>query len=275
MCGKRVLRALRARRTTRALPRRRGGTRAARAFPRHDERDAERERAGDLHLDPDRRAFERARARRGTRAAPRARSSKTHSGASSEVPSARRSHRRVRPSTSGSAPSHCASIPSRGSRAGSCGTAGSSGRQRSTASAAACASVCGRLPMPVASPGSSTGARRRRTSSARTIRMPTTRRSEAAFCETREHEVTLTRPIPLWLLRIAWITLPAHRGSRRFRRAPRRGRTAPQVVAEVLLWLAWARRPARDARPAAPRAHRAAHDRAGVLRARDRRGARR
>jgi hypothetical protein len=41
-----------------------------------------------------------------------------------------------------------------------CGAAGSSGRQRRTVSAAACASVCGKLPMPVARPGRRTGARR-------------------------------------------------------------------------------------------------------------------
>jgi hypothetical protein len=49
---------------------------------------------------------------------------------------------------------------------------------------------------------------------------------------------TLTRSIPLWLLRIAWITLPLTAG-------PAASATVsdwsdgPRVVAEVLLWLAW------------------------------------
>ena len=50
--------------------------------------------------------------------------------------------------------------PFAGSRPGSWGTAGSSGRQRNTSSAAAIGSLWGRLPMPVATPGTSTGARR-------------------------------------------------------------------------------------------------------------------
>ena len=54
--------------------------------------------------------------------------------------------------TSGSARTHCATMPSSGVRAGSCGAAGSPGSQRITLAAAAIGSWCGRLPMPVARP---------------------------------------------------------------------------------------------------------------------------
>ena len=49
----------------------------------------------------------------------------------------------------------------------------------------------------------------------------------------------LTRPIPLWLLRIAWVTLPLTAGPAASS-ALRDWADGPQVVAEVLLWLAWA-----------------------------------
>ncbi len=51
--------------------------------------------------------------------------------------------------------------------------------------------------------------------------------------------MTLTRPIPLWLLRIAWVTLPFTAGPAASA-ALRDWSDGPQVVAEVLLWLAWA-----------------------------------
>jgi hypothetical protein len=51
--------------------------------------------------------------------------------------------------------------------------------------------------------------------------------------------VVLTRPIPLWLLRIAWVTLPLT-ASPAASAALRDGSDGPRVVAEVLLWLAWA-----------------------------------
>ena len=51
--------------------------------------------------------------------------------------------------------------------------------------------------------------------------------------------MTLTRPIPLWLLRIAWITLPLTAGPAASA-ALRDWSNGPQLVAEVLLWLAWA-----------------------------------
>jgi hypothetical protein len=50
--------------------------------------------------------------------------------------------------------------------------------------------------------------------------------------------VTLTRSIPLWFLRIAWITLPLSAGPAASA-APNDWSDAPRVVAEVLLWLAW------------------------------------
>ena len=56
---------------------------------------------------------------------------------------------------------------------------------------------------------------------------------------TTRNGVTLTRPIPLWLLRIAWVTLPLTAGPAASA-ALRDWSDGPQVVAEVLLWLAWA-----------------------------------
>jgi hypothetical protein len=50
--------------------------------------------------------------------------------------------------------------------------------------------------------------------------------------------VTLTRSIPLWLLRLAWITLPLTAGPAASA-ALSDWSDAPRVVAEVLLWLAW------------------------------------
>jgi len=51
--------------------------------------------------------------------------------------------------------------------------------------------------------------------------------------------VTLTRPIPLWLLRIAWVALPLTAGPAASA-ALRDWSDAPRLVAEILLWLAWA-----------------------------------
>ena len=65
---------------------------------------------------------------------------------------AARSCRRRASTTSGSARTHCATIPSSGVRIGSCGAAGRPGCQRNTLAAAAMGSWCGRLPIPVASP---------------------------------------------------------------------------------------------------------------------------
>ena len=62
---------------------------------------------------------------------------------------------------------------------------------------------------------------------------------EAAFSATTRNGVTLTRPIPLWLLRIAWVTLPLTAGPAASA-ALRDWSDGPRVVAEVLLWLAWA-----------------------------------
>ncbi|MEX1006961.1 MAG: hypothetical protein WD271_03855 [Acidimicrobiia bacterium] len=50
--------------------------------------------------------------------------------------------------------------------------------------------------------------------------------------------MTLTRSIPLWFLRIAWITLPLTAGPAASA-ALSNWSDAPRVVAEVLLWLAW------------------------------------
>jgi hypothetical protein len=51
--------------------------------------------------------------------------------------------------------------------------------------------------------------------------------------------VILTRPIPLWLLRIAWVTLPLTAGPAASA-ALRDWSDGPRVVAEVVLWLTWA-----------------------------------
>jgi hypothetical protein len=51
--------------------------------------------------------------------------------------------------------------------------------------------------------------------------------------------VTLTRPIPLWLLRIAWVALPLTAGPAASA-ALRDWSYAPRVVTEILLWAAWA-----------------------------------
>jgi hypothetical protein len=51
--------------------------------------------------------------------------------------------------------------------------------------------------------------------------------------------VVLTRLIPLWLLRIAWVTLPLTAGPAASA-ALRDWSDGPRVVGEVLLWLAWA-----------------------------------
>ncbi|HXY92615.1 MAG TPA: hypothetical protein VEP49_09080 [Acidimicrobiia bacterium] len=50
---------------------------------------------------------------------------------------------------------------------------------------------------------------------------------------------TLIRPIPVWLLRIVWITLPLTAGPAAAA-ALRDWSDTPQLVGEVLLWLAWA-----------------------------------
>src|SRR5207245_1567678 len=64
------------------------------------------------------------------------------------------------------------------------------------------------------------------------------RATEAAFSATTRNGVTLTRPIPLWLLRIAWVTLPLTAGPAASG-ALRNWSDGPKVVAAVLLWLAW------------------------------------
>ncbi len=50
--------------------------------------------------------------------------------------------------------------------------------------------------------------------------------------------MTLTRSVPLWFLRIAWITLPLTAGPAASA-ALSDWSDAPRLVAEVLLWLAW------------------------------------
>jgi hypothetical protein len=69
--------------------------------------------------------------------------------------------------------------------------------------------------------------------------MPTTRVRSGLSHATTRNGVTLTRPIPLWLLRIAWVTLPLTAGPAASA-ALRDWSDGPQVVAEVLLWIAWA-----------------------------------
>jgi len=54
---------------------------------------------------------------------------------------------------------------------------------------------------------------------------------------TRNGEI-LVRPVPLWLLRIAWVTLPVTAGPA-VSSAIADWSEAPRIVAEVLLWLAW------------------------------------
>jgi hypothetical protein len=56
---------------------------------------------------------------------------------------------------------------------------------------------------------------------------------------TTRNGVTLTRPIPLWLLRIAWVALPLTAGPAASA-ALRDWSDAPRIVAEILLWLTWA-----------------------------------
>ena len=63
-------------------------------------------------------------------------------------------------------------------------------------------------------------------------------RRKRASAQATRNGVTLTRSIPLWLLRIAWITLPLTAGPAASA-ALRDWSDAPRVVAEVLLWLAW------------------------------------
>lgn len=57
-----------------------------------------------------------------------------------------------------------------------------------------------------------------------------------------EHALTngtaLARPLPIWLLRVAWVTLPLTAGPAASA-AVRDWSDATRVVAEVLLWLAW------------------------------------
>ena len=57
-----------------------------------------------------------------------------------------------------------------------------------------------------------------------------------------EHALTngtaLARPLPIWLLRVAWVTLPLTAGPAASA-AMRDWSDATRVVAEVLLWLAW------------------------------------
>ncbi|MEX2100162.1 MAG: hypothetical protein WEB19_01995 [Acidimicrobiia bacterium] len=48
----------------------------------------------------------------------------------------------------------------------------------------------------------------------------------------------LIRPIPIWALRIAWLTLPVTAGPAAAS-APHGWSDAPRIVAEVLLWLSW------------------------------------
>jgi len=50
--------------------------------------------------------------------------------------------------------------------------------------------------------------------------------------------IALARPLPLWLLRVAWVTLPLTAGPAASA-AVRDWSDATRVVAEVLLWLAW------------------------------------
>jgi hypothetical protein len=52
-------------------------------------------------------------------------------------------------------------------------------------------------------------------------------------------DTRLTRPLPIWLLRIAWVTLPVTAGPAAGE-ALRAWSDAPRVAAEVLLWLGWA-----------------------------------
>ncbi len=52
-------------------------------------------------------------------------------------------------------------------------------------------------------------------------------------------ERPLARPLPLWLLRVVWVTLPLTAGPAASA-ALGEWASAPRVVAEVLLWLAWA-----------------------------------
>ena len=186
---------------------------------------------------------------------------KSQSGAASESLHHREADRRPPTLTSGSAPSHWASMPSRGSGAGSWGAAGSSGRQRSTSSAAATGSSCGRLPIPVATPGTSTGARRVGDMGS----YSTIGRRRALQAGAREvNGVNLPRPLFLWLLRVAWVTLPLTAGPAAAaataivgRRAARRGRDA--AVARV------GGRTPRDARAASRRRSTALRvDRAGA-----------
>src|SRR5262249_21846285 len=110
------------------------------------------------------------------------------------------------------------------------------GRQRSTASAAATGSSCGRLPIPVAAPGTSTGARE----VGDMVRYSTSGHAARSKAGARSaNGVNLPRPLFLWLLRVAWVTLPLTAG-------PAASATiaswsdAPRVAAAVLLWLAWA-----------------------------------
>ena len=121
------------------------------------ERDAERQRPGDLRLDVLRRPEAARRSRRRTRRGRRAR--RRRSSTSTDARGSRSPLIRIAPSSATSTPAtpciHCASTLRAALRCGSCGAAGSSGRHRSTRAAAASASRCGRLPTPVAIPAAS------------------------------------------------------------------------------------------------------------------------
>jgi hypothetical protein len=54
-----------------------------------------------------------------------------------------------------------------------------------------------------------------------------------------QNRVTLIRPIWLWLLRVAWVTLPLTAGPAATA-GLRDWSDAPRIVAEILLWLGWA-----------------------------------
>ncbi len=124
--------------------------------------------------------------------------------------------------------------------------------------------------MPVARPGTSTGARRVDVMGSYYTDAHDAHPKRPGSGTTTRNGVTLTRPIPLWLLRIAWVALPLTAGPAASA-ALRDWSDAPRVVAEILLWLAWATRVTRDHRTATDRAHRIANDRACLLRARGRR----
>lgn len=68
--------------------------------------------------------------------------------------------------------------------------------------------------------------------------MPTTR-IRSGRQRDNANGVTLTRPIPLWLLRIAWVTLPITAGPAASA-ALRDWSDGAKVVAEIVLWLGWA-----------------------------------